>query len=91
VARTVVLVALASVTMMTGANYLKTKGARLKDLVQPTIAIGDALPVGSTLCIADEHRYALFYTSLFHPDHPLRVREVGSTTLPGCDTFIRLP
>jgi hypothetical protein len=91
VARAVILLALASVTLMTGAAYLQPRGTRLADLVGPTTAVVDALPVGSTVCFADENRYALFYTQLFHPEHPLHVRSVGSGEEKGCDTLIHLP
>jgi hypothetical protein len=90
-ARAVILVSLAGVTLMTGAAYLRPRGTRLEDAVAPTMATVAALPVDSTLCIAGENRYALFYTRLFHPDHPLHVRQVGGSSEPGCDSFIQLP
>ena len=90
-ARGVILLALAGVTLMTGAVYLKPTGTRLQDLVEPTTAVVDALPVNSTVCFADENRYALFYTRLFHPGHPLKVRSVSADNEAGCDPLIRLP
>ncbi len=86
-----VLLSLAGVTLMTGAQYLRTKGTRIEQLVAPTNAIVDALPAGTTLCFAREDRHAILYTRAFHPGSSIHVRSIETDGAPGCDKVINAP
>lgn len=86
-----VLIALASVVLMTGASYLKTSGTRIADLVAPTDAIVESLAPGSTLCVANRDRHAILYSKAFHPRSDIHVRMLQDADAPGCTKVITLP
>jgi hypothetical protein len=86
-----VLIALASVVLMTGAAYLKTSGMHIRDLVAPTDAVVDALAPGSTLCVANRDRHAILYSRAFHPNSDIHVRMLQDADAPGCTKVITLP
>lgn len=89
--RAIVAVALASVTLATGAVYLRTRGAHLDELVARTDTVVAALPRGATLCVAPNYRDAILYTSLFHPGHDLHVRAIPAGDTAGCTTVTAPP
>jgi hypothetical protein len=91
VTRLVVLVALASVTLATGATYVRTTGMRLAELIAPTNVVVDALPAGATLCVAPNYRDAVLYSPLFHSRRDYHVRAVYPGDTQGCATTITPP
>ena len=86
--RPLILLALAGVTLMTGAHYLMTHRVTIENLVAPTDAIVDALPAGATLCFADRNRMAILYAPMFHTRSAYHVRSIWGTEAPGCDSVI---
>ncbi len=90
-ARALVLLALAGVMLMTGARYVVFAGTSLDQLVSPTDAVVNAMPPGSTLCFANQHRYAILYSRLFHPGSSIHVRSIDGASAPGCDRVIDFP
>ncbi len=84
-----IAVVLLSVILATGARYVSTVGARASRIATYTDAVVGAMAPGSTLCIANRHRTAVFYTRLFHPrsDVGVRVLREGEGTA-GCDRVV---
>ena len=78
-------IALASVVSMTGAAYVKTKGTHLADLTAPTDRIVAQVPDGATLCIVNQPREAILYSSVFHANRHYRTKVLtGEEPDPAC-------
>ncbi len=70
---------------MTGAAYVKTKGTHLAALTAATDRIVAQVPDGATLCIVNQPREAILYSSVFHANRHYRTKVLtGEQPDPAC-------
>ena len=84
VAHGTITIAATSVILMTGAEYLKTSGTTLRNLVARTDAVVAGIPDGGTLCVLNRHRDAILYSTLFHPSRHYRTRVLFADEAADC-------
>jgi hypothetical protein len=89
-AHIVIVIAASSVILMTGADYLKTDGPELADLVRETNDAVARVPEGGTLCVMNRNRNAILYSTLFHPSRHYRTLVLFEDEPADCTTRLDL-
>ena len=74
--RALVLIAGATVVLMTGAAFLSTTWVQLEDIVAPTEPGVSQVADGGVLCIRGGSRLAFLYADIFHPPRHYATRSL---------------
>jgi hypothetical protein len=85
-----VVIAVTSVILMTGAAYLRPSGKTLEEMLRGTETVVAQVPEGGTLCVLNGDRKAFLYSSVFHPAQHYRTRSLFAEEEGNCTIRLHL-